>query len=83
MGTGSVMENEYEILETWGLSIGLMAQIKFSSLKRPEIGTVISYKEKPYKIDGFVDNATLLEANIPLQERIEEGVYECLLKPIE
>jgi hypothetical protein len=83
MGTRSLMENEYEILETLGIALGMIARIKFSSLKRPEIGAVISYKEKPYTIESFVDHATPLESNISLKERMEQGIYDCLLKPIE
>jgi len=75
--------NEYEILETWSLSIGFMACIKFFSKQRPQIGSIIIYKGHEYKITGYMTHATPHEANIRLSERMKEGIYDCLLKPID
>ena len=77
------MGQEYEILQTWVLTDGPMAEIKFASLKRPQSGSTITYNNKVYKIKGIVSHMTPSEANIQMIERMKEGIYDCFLKPVE
>ena len=77
------MESEYEILETWQTSLGLIASIKFSNNGKPEIGKKIIYNNKSYSIIGVITHSSPAQSNIELQKRMADSIYNCSLKIIE
>jgi hypothetical protein len=76
------MTVEYEILETWNTSLGLIASIRFTSKEIPKIGRKILYQENDYSITGFQSHSYPHEANFKLVELMKQGIYNCLLKPV-
>jgi hypothetical protein len=76
------LEKEYEILESFDTSMGLIVSIHFFSKEKPELGKKINYKEIIYVVSGVILHSSPYQANIALINRMEEGIYDCFLKPL-
>jgi hypothetical protein len=78
----SQTQKEFEILESFNTSWGLMLTIKFSSKKKPDLGQKITHNKKEYYISGITLHASPYTANIELQNRMQNGIYDCTVKPV-
>lgn len=72
---------EFQILNSFNTSFGLVLTIKFSSKKRPDLGQKIMYRGKEYNVSGIFLHASPYNANIQLQDRIQKGIFDCIVKP--
>lgn len=74
-------QKEFEILDSFNTSWGLILTIKFTSKKKPDLGQKIIYNEKEYYVSGILLHASPYTANIELQTRMQNGIYDCTVKP--
>jgi hypothetical protein len=76
------LEQEFEILECYNTSLGLIARIRFILKNKPDIGKKIIYKEQEYEISGISSHSSPHASNVELKKRMEQGIYDCVLKPL-